>query len=206
MALSDLASLGSFVSGGAVLVSLIFLYFQLRQIAEQVKQTEKNQRAVLNQGYADRATVNLRWLAESPQAGLITRVLEGETNFTSEELFRLGIAFRSSVVSTQDTLLQHRAGLVDDMTLENSLLGLAQAYLCQPVYRALWEGHKASIAPDFRVEIDTMIARTELAKPADRVTNFQINLARVVGVRTLSDRASPLSSSLVQPPLKASVD
>jgi hypothetical protein len=45
MSLSDLASIGSFVSGFAVLVSLIFLYFQLRQIHAQVLQEEKNQQA-----------------------------------------------------------------------------------------------------------------------------------------------------------------
>jgi hypothetical protein len=38
MSLSDLAALGSFVSGLGVLVSLVFLYFQLRQIGVQVKQ------------------------------------------------------------------------------------------------------------------------------------------------------------------------
>jgi hypothetical protein len=42
MSLSDLASLGSFVSGAAVLVSPVFLYFQLRQLSGQVKQAEKN--------------------------------------------------------------------------------------------------------------------------------------------------------------------
>jgi hypothetical protein len=37
MTLSDLAALGSFVSGLAVLVSLIFLWFQLRQMNEQIR-------------------------------------------------------------------------------------------------------------------------------------------------------------------------
>lgn len=49
MSLSDLASLGSFVSGFAVLVSLVYL-------ALQVRQAEKNQRAVLNHGYITRVT------------------------------------------------------------------------------------------------------------------------------------------------------
>ncbi|HEX3432128.1 MAG TPA: hypothetical protein VHT03_14710 [Rhizomicrobium sp.] len=43
MSLSDLASLGSFVSAFAVLASLVYL-------ALQVRQAEKNQRAILNQG------------------------------------------------------------------------------------------------------------------------------------------------------------
>src|SRR5215469_7153616 len=49
MSLSDLASLGSFVSGFAVLVSLIFLYFQLHQLSQQVRQAEKKQQASIRQ-------------------------------------------------------------------------------------------------------------------------------------------------------------
>ncbi len=55
MTLSDLASLGSFVSGAAVLISLVFLYFQIRQVNAQVRQAERNQRALLQQGRAGRA-------------------------------------------------------------------------------------------------------------------------------------------------------
>lgn len=50
MSLSDLAALGSFFSGFGVLVSLVFLYFQLEQIGSQVKQAEKNQRALITRG------------------------------------------------------------------------------------------------------------------------------------------------------------
>lgn len=56
MSLSDLAALGSFISGLGVLVSLVFLYFQLRQIGVQVKQTEKNQRALISQASRAPAT------------------------------------------------------------------------------------------------------------------------------------------------------
>lgn len=54
MSLSNLASLGSFVSGVAVLVSLVFLYFQLRQVNAQVRQSEKNQQALIKQGHTNR--------------------------------------------------------------------------------------------------------------------------------------------------------
>lgn len=50
MSLSDLAALGSFVGGVAVLVSLIFLYFQLRQIGAQMAQADNNQRALMSWG------------------------------------------------------------------------------------------------------------------------------------------------------------
>jgi flagellar biosynthesis/type III secretory pathway M-ring protein FliF/YscJ len=50
MSLSDLAALGSFISGVAVLASLVFLFFQMRQMTEQVRQSERNQRALMQQG------------------------------------------------------------------------------------------------------------------------------------------------------------
>ena len=43
MLLNDLASIGSFTSGVAVLISLVFLCFQLRQVNAQVVLAEKNQ-------------------------------------------------------------------------------------------------------------------------------------------------------------------
>ena len=42
MTLSDLASLGSFISGFAVLISLIY-------VAVQIRQTERNQQTLLQQ-------------------------------------------------------------------------------------------------------------------------------------------------------------
>src|SRR5689334_6518225 len=69
MTLSDLAAVGSLVSGVAVLVSLVYL-------ALQVRQSERNQRAVLNQGYITRVTEYLRWYAESPLNELRARVVQ----------------------------------------------------------------------------------------------------------------------------------
>src|SRR5215472_17064452 len=66
MSLSDLASLGSFVSGVAVLASLIFLFFQIRQMPEQVKRSEKNQQAAVGQGRAAILTERAKW-ALGPQ-------------------------------------------------------------------------------------------------------------------------------------------
>ena len=55
MSLSQLAEIGSFISGVAILSSLIFLCFQLRQINQQVKQAEKNQQSAIRQGQATRS-------------------------------------------------------------------------------------------------------------------------------------------------------
>jgi hypothetical protein len=177
MSLSDLASLGSFASGVAVLVSLVFLYFQLRQVNEQVKQGEKNQRAVLNQGYITRVTEYLRWYAESPINELRARVIAGDTSFTAEELLRLQMAFRVTLLSAQDAYIQHKAGLVDSMTLDNSMRSVRTTWLGQSVYRALWLQQAPTIAPEFAGVIEKMLQETPVAKPIDVVSKFQADLA-----------------------------
>jgi hypothetical protein len=93
--LSDLASIGSLVSGLAVLISLVYLTIQVRQ-------AQKNQRAVLNQSYITRVADYLRWHAESPINELRTRVIVGDTSFTAEELLRLQLALRVTLLSAQD--------------------------------------------------------------------------------------------------------
>lgn len=172
MSLSDLASLGSFVSGVAVFVSLIYL-------AVQVRQAEKNQRAVLNQGYITRVTDYLRWYAESPINELRVRVMAGETSFTAEELLRLQIALRVTLLSAQDAYIQHKAGLVDAMTLDNSMRSVRITWLNFPVYRALWRQQAPTIAPEFAAVIEQMLEETPVTKSNDIVSIFRADLVKI---------------------------
>lgn len=57
MSLSDLASIGTLVGGVAVLISLVYLSLQIRQ-------TERNQRALINQGAMARDTVMVAMLPQ----------------------------------------------------------------------------------------------------------------------------------------------
>jgi hypothetical protein len=178
MPLSDLASIGSLVSGLAVLVSLIFLYFQLRQINAQVKQTEKNQRASLNQGFVTRTTDNLRHQMDGPAQEPMQRVFAGETNFTASELSKLRLALRLSIIGMQDAYLQHREGLLDAANMDYAKLTL-KLWLRQPVFRALWTQSSVSLSPDIVAFVNGLIAETPLAEPEDSVARFQADLAKI---------------------------
>ncbi len=178
MTLSDLASISGIISGLAVLASLIFLYFQLRQINEQVKQTEKNQRASLNQGFVTRTTDNLRHQVDAPTQELMQRVFAGETNFTASELGKLRLSFRLSIIGTQDAYLQHRQGLLDDANMDYAKLTLT-LWFRQPVFRALWAQSAASLSPEIVAFVNGLIAETPLAEPEDAVARFQADLAKI---------------------------
>ena len=79
MSLSQLAEIGSFVSGVAILASLIFLYFQLRQINKQVKQAEKISSPPFDRREQVAASAlflqepNLLWLMRSSKARSVTK-------------------------------------------------------------------------------------------------------------------------------------
>jgi hypothetical protein len=172
MTLSDLASIGSLVSGLAVLVSLFYLSVQNRQL-------ERNQRALMNQGVINRGVEIARWLAEPRMSGLRTRVIAGETQLTAEELECLRLQLRTALTSGQDAYVQHRAGLADQMSLDN-VMATVKDVLALPVYRALWKSYRSGYAPEWGAYIDRTIEETPLAKPIDSVAQFQANLAEVM--------------------------
>ena len=178
MSLSDLASISGIVSGLAVLVSLIFLYFQLHQINEQVKQAEKNQRASLNQGFVTRTTDNLRASLDGPALELMQRVFAGETNFKTSELWTLRLSFRLSIIGTQDAYLQYQEGLLDAANMDYARLTLKN-WLRQPVFRALWSQSAVSLPSEFVTFVNGLIAETPLAEPEDAVALFQAELAKI---------------------------
>jgi len=162
MSLSDLASLGSLISGFAVLISLLFLYFQLRQMNAQVLQSEKNQRALINQGAIHRSSEVVMWLAD--HSALLARNAAGEHEFTADEILQLTLAQRVSFVASQDVYVQHKAGLA----------------LAAPGNRAIWKMARASYAPEWAAFIDKLIEETPLDEPVDRVTQFKTSLAEVM--------------------------
>lgn len=178
MSLSDIAAIGSLASGMAVLGSLVFLYFQMKQMSEQVRQTERNQRAIMNQGTIDRIAESMRFFSEPHISSLLSRVQSGETNLSAAELSQLRFCMRINLVSLQDTLLQHGMGLIDQITYDNGVRASA-VMLTMPAFRALWQVDHAAYADEMAAHVDRLIAEKPPAAPIDIVALFKANLATI---------------------------
>src|SRR5215469_16965844 len=114
MTLSDLASLGSFVSGLAVLVSLIFLYFQVRQATQLVRQAEKNQQATIRQERASR-TVAISMGASDPSlADAAYKALTGAKDISATQIMQFGRLAHALFTGYQASFYQHQDGLLPD--------------------------------------------------------------------------------------------
>src|SRR5215472_12136886 len=133
MSLSDLASLGSFVSGLAVLVSLVYLALQTRQ---NVKHT----RALLNQASGERG-VNLFlarampdaarvWVAENDGAADPSKVQSEQFNNMCAAIY----------INWDGVFAQHQDGLLEGESFEritSGLIDLLGAPKCRQFFEAV---------------------------------------------------------------------
>lgn len=135
MTLSDLASIGSLVSGIAVLVSLVYL-------AQQIRQSTKHTRAQIQQGRIQRITeqqlafaqtdLSAAWLAASGQDPTPAAIRDRQFRQQCIVLY----------VGWDDTLAQYHDGLVSDeqfVRFRRQMVVLLQA---SPAARGFFSTHQ----------------------------------------------------------------
>jgi hypothetical protein len=172
MSFSDLGALGALASAVAVLASLAYLNIQVRQ-------TERNQRALLNQAIATRAVEVLRWNTEPYIATLRTRVESGEIDFRPTEITQLTFMLRVAAAQNQDSHLQHAVGLVDQRTLDMIQGGL-RGHLRWPLFRAIWSLIRMEFPPETTTLVDKVLTETPLAQPRDLSATLKTLLAAAI--------------------------
>src|SRR5580698_8891026 len=138
MSFSDLAALGSFVSGFAVLVSLVLLYFQLRQLTAQVRQSDKYQQTLVKQARTSRVMeVNAR-LADADFAAAYLRIMTNAQDVTLADWTRFNAHARAVFQNGEDTFSQHRRGLLHEDDFDGFFLSLRGTFHNPPL-RLAWE-------------------------------------------------------------------
>src|ERR1700704_6973197 len=103
MSLTDLTSLASLVSSVAVLLSLLFL-------GQQIRQSNRNQRSVMQQGRSARNVELLSRLSDPRISDVISRAANGET-LTDQDCFVLYSYMASVFWSYEDCFFQFHLGM-----------------------------------------------------------------------------------------------
>jgi hypothetical protein len=149
MSLSDLSSLGSFISGVAVLVSLIYL-------ALQVRQAEKNQRAIVQQERVSRSSDQLFRLADPLLTRAWMKGLKSVEDLTDEEAFQFTLVTTAMLRSVEDAYFQHKLGLLDPASFNNQVTPL-RGVLTTASGVALWKSLRRNYDESFATFIDALI-------------------------------------------------
>ncbi len=178
MTLADLASIGNFVSGIAVMISLIYL-------AVQVRYSIRAQRAAMHQARVERVTAVSVEFAKPEIAGVLAKAATPSPDFSSSEVMQLFYYVRTQVVATDDAIWQHEAGFLDDASLQTTLLTMKRI-LANPVLRAVWQLVKIQLDPDLRLRFEALEDETPLVAPTDWAAAWRAEYAAVIAAPTSS--------------------
>ena len=176
MSLSELAEIGSFISGVAVLTSLIFLYFQLRQIKHQVKQAEKNQQSAIRQGRATRTVGIVLTGAEPSLADAFEKGNSGMEDISLTQLGQFGAVCIAIFINSEDTFYQHKDGLLAEAGFAGFVAGMKGSFR-NPGYRAQWKSARRNYGIEFVEFMDKLVAETPVIPPTDVLARWRADIA-----------------------------
>jgi len=159
MSLVDLASLGSFVSGAAVAVSLVFLALQMRQ-------TNRNQKAEMQQARAARMVdLNLHF-ADPATALIYQRGGAGDLTLDPAEFASFRRAFVATVLNFEDGYFQAKEGMIGSGSRASDL-AIMKSLFVQSGFRAMWKTLRYAFEPAFVEHVDRLIESTPVAPIPD---------------------------------------
>jgi hypothetical protein len=159
MSLSDLASLGSFVNGLAVLVSLIYLSLQVRQ-------TKRNQQIAIRHSRASRIVDLQLALADSGVADAWLHGSGSPQELTQTELSQFVNLCRALFFHFEDSFYQREEGLLNDDAFETVVSG-ARLSARSPGWRAAWRIARPNFGGRFLDFMDGVVARSAVEPPLD---------------------------------------
>jgi hypothetical protein len=202
MSLSDLAAVGSFVSGLAVLMSLIFLNLQVRQ-------TARHQRSLLMQGQTDRWLGLQMRLAHPAMAPVWNHAVGQGDDLTLTEYRQVRHVVTAYFKSGEEAFIQYRDGLLTEPAFETARQ-LLKAFVSFPRVRVLWRQSRSLFDPDYVRLVDRIVQDMPLfavdaaLDDFNRVVADEISTTRVASpdewAAIMSAGSAAKSGQVVWPP------
>jgi protein-disulfide isomerase-like protein with CxxC motif len=168
MTLEQVFFVSQSIAAVAVVASILYL-------AREVRQSERVQRATMQQGRADRAAHASLTVASAGLSRIWQKALSPTPDLTQEEFAQWALICRSAFLSGEDSYLQHRAGLLDEVAW-GSYVASVHFYMASPGMRAMWKVSSKQFGADFRKFVDEILAKVPISCPADSYVAWQEHL------------------------------
>ena len=165
MSLEQVFYLSQSLASIAVVGSLIYLGLQVRG-------ADRSQRAIMQQGRADRASNASLTIANGELARVWQRGMDADPTMTREEVTQWLLVSRSAFLSGEDSFLQHKAGTLDPAAFDSYCAGV-RTYMSYPGFRAAWKLSAAQFGKEFRAFVDAQVAATQTAFHVDIYAEWQ---------------------------------
>ena len=165
MTLADLAALGNFVSGIAILVSLAYVAVQTRQAA-------KHSRALNAQQRTNRIIDILYRSSSSDLAGVIVKAEADPAALNEPQLLQYLSIEQSRFLNALDSFIQHRLGLLDDREFASFAQHNRRAMESAST-RAAWRMLRGEFNPAFAAFMDGLAADSETQLRPSRLDEWR---------------------------------
>jgi hypothetical protein len=170
MSLSDLASIGSFISGIAVLISLIYLSLQIRQ-------NTLAHRATAHQSRSTFLKDHLHLIADPAIAPIFIRGLAADKQMTEVEVTQFLAVMRNWCIGMSEMVWAHDHGVLDDETYQTSVKAL-KGMFARPGARAFWQTYKPTATPSFARLVEGVLSTAPMAGQVHNVEQWRSLIAR----------------------------
>ncbi len=146
MTLNDLGNIGELLGGVAVLVTLVYLAFQIRQNTRTMRSAAHHSVNQLG------VQINLA-LGTDPTVARVLMTGSADTPFKEpHEALMYHLLMRSIFSGAEDFFIQAREGLLEQDMWESRRKSM-RTYLKQPGMRAWWDKNKSIFSEDFAAEL-----------------------------------------------------
>lgn len=169
MSLSDLASIGSFVSALAVLASLVYL-------SQQLRQNRRNQHALAQQNRASRNADTLLRAADPGLVGAFAKGVNGDPDMSLAEVLQFQFIARANFIGFEDAFFLHRQKLMDDASFDSSVANMKYV-LSRVGARVVWKQSRARYDRGFAEFFDQLARNAPLAAGGDELARWNADLA-----------------------------
>ena len=160
MTLSDLASIGTFISAVAVVVSLVYL-------GSQIRQARIHQQAAIRSERASRiAAMNIA--AQEPSIAVaISKGATGSDDISDTQYAQFAHFCRASFYNAEDTYFQHKLGLISEEAFASFVASVQGWASRAPGMRAAWKQFRGLFVSEFAEWMDRTLAQAQVAQPID---------------------------------------
>lgn len=177
MSLEDLYYFSQILAAIAIVASLVF-------VGLQIHQSDKTQRAIMHQARIQRSMDMLMSSSDAHFVDAMGRVMTADASTSATDLGQAAALQRAMVLNLEDVVWQHKAGLLDDESLEN-VLHASRARFASPGMRAFWQMTRKGYG---RHQIEMMEKLVITAVPtheptADTVVTWRALIAQLTTAR-----------------------
>lgn len=149
MSLADLSAIGGFISGIAVVITLVILVLQLRQASRNQRATMHFQRLSVVQD------ASLAIMSNPDLSALQIRGGTGDATMPPEMVMQYLVLTRNIFRLFEEFFYQHRDGMLDDVRWATNMRRF-RMFAQAPGFRAAWRTESSSYEKDFAAWVETV--------------------------------------------------